>query len=183
MIFFQIKKHAMQLLQQVLFPLPGVLVELIESFVGLRCLGGWRAVSHQAYNDVEAKAKTVLLQLHFVRPLLEDLRNLNTSAYWFQVMKCTYNCKVCKEHTFYTQAQVVAQVNKMCNVCFNELQERLVCDVCFMHPGYLIYNTCLNCYMVACDECCDETLNMCLGCTELFCQSCITDDYCNFCVE
>lgn len=163
----------MQSLQQVLFSLPGVLVELVESFVGLRCSGGWRAVSHQAYDDVEARAKAVLQDL--------GICNLNTPAYWVQVMKRTFECRVCKGHTSYAQVQGVAKANRLCDACLNASQFDVVCDVCFFPQSDLTFNTCHTCNMVACDECCDETLNMCLGCTELFCQSCITDDYCTFC--
>jgi hypothetical protein len=162
-----------------LFLLPNEIVQVIESFVGLRCCGGWRAVNHQAYKDVEARSKAVLLHLGFRALKFPSFDN----SYWFQVMRCTYNCQMCKEHTSYSHVQGVAKANKLCNDCFNASQEWLVCDVCFMSQTHITYNKCHNCQVLVCDDCSDDALDMCLGCTYLFCQACIRDDYCSFCQD
>ncbi len=177
----------MQSLQDALFQLPNAVVQVIESFVGLRSLGPWRAVNRQALEDVELRARAVLLQLNFVRPILVDLGALKLptpgNSYWFQVMKCTYACRQCHEHQSYTQIQSFAVAQKLCTSCLDVSQEFVVCDVCFMLHKPWTCNKCHECQFLACDDCSDEALGMCLGCTELFCQHCIRDDYCNFCQD
>jgi len=175
----------MQSLQNALFQLPNVIVQLIESFVCLRSLGPWRAVNRQALEDVELRAKAVLLQLNFVRPILVDLGALKLptpgNSYWFQVITCTYACKQCKEHQSYFKVQSFVRENKLCNACADVCQEE--CGFCFRTTMQNSCNKCHECQFMACDVCSDETLGMCLGCTELFCHLCMTDDYCTFCQE
>lgn len=174
--------------------LPEHVVAEVQSYLSFNALGAWRLVCKQAFLDVEAHVRKLVLDMEnrrfFGVNIVQEPTGPWLGSAWFQFQSNIYTCKNCDGYqpfatkfpqlvTMYDYKQ--AELDQLCGTCFMQCVNVKPCSLCHVYEEMFANNTCERCHGFWCEDCSEDVIDMCSECTGLFCDTCLLLDTCIDC--
>lgn len=164
------------------------LLRLIASYLDVPSLVFWRAVGRAHFQDVENTVEEFMTKRQLTLPHCLSVRIPLTpwqSSLWFHFMVNFYKCTHCETYIsnpdYGLLPESEAEEHQLCLPCFTTMLKLVPCASCVV---YFNVESCVECYDCGrfwCSTCKQDQIRSCMTCTNLFCDSCSIDDWCDVC--
>jgi hypothetical protein len=169
--------------------LPRELVALVQDYLDVKDLNSWRATSRQAFWDVETlvRKQVFCLEQSSCVSILQEPTGFFLGSAWFQFVTKVYKCVKCRRYEWLRPCGhgdldvdcTEAEEEGLCQECFIDSCVLNKCNYCSVYSS--VTSQCYHCHSNICGDC-DELVNFCSSCNELFCDECRLDNYCMVCL-